>query len=68
MRDVYVVGAHTIKFGKYLNKSIKDLTADTVIPCLKEAHLEKKIYRRSGLPIPRGDITEVRIVSGPSAL
>lgn len=42
MRDVCVVGAHTIKFGKYLSKSIKDLAADTVIPCLKEARLEKK--------------------------
>ena len=42
MRDVYVIGAHTIKFGKYLDKSIKDLAADTVIPCLKEANLDKK--------------------------
>ncbi len=42
MRDVYVIGAHTIKFGKYLDKSIKDLAASTVIPCLKEAGLDKK--------------------------
>jgi acetyl-CoA acyltransferase len=42
MRDVYVIGVHTIKFGKYLDKSIKDLAAQTVIPCLKEAGLEKK--------------------------
>ena len=42
MRDVYVIGAHTIKFGKYIEKSIKDLAAQTVISCLKEAHLEKK--------------------------
>jgi len=42
MRDVYVIGVHTIKFGKYLDKSIKDLAASTVIPCLKEANLEKK--------------------------
>lgn len=42
MRDVYVIGAHTIKFGKYLDKSIKDLAANTVIPCLKEANLDKK--------------------------
>lgn len=42
MRDVFVIGAHTIKFGKYLDKSIKDLAADTVIPCLKDANLDKK--------------------------
>ena len=42
MRDVYVIGAHTIKFGKYLDKSIKDLAAMTVLPCLKEAKLDKK--------------------------
>jgi acetyl-CoA acetyltransferase len=41
MRDVYVIAAHTIKFGKYLNKSIKDLAAETVVPCLKEANLDK---------------------------
>ena len=42
MRDVYIVAAHTIKFGRYLDKSIKDLAADTIVPCLKEARLEKK--------------------------
>ncbi|MDI6741851.1 MAG: thiolase family protein [Smithella sp.] len=42
MREVYVVAAHTVKFGKYIDKSIKDLTADTVMPCLKEANLDKK--------------------------
>ncbi|HPA72733.1 MAG TPA: thiolase family protein [Spirochaetota bacterium] len=42
MRDVYVIGAHTIKFGRYLDKSVKDLVADTVIPCLGDAGLDKK--------------------------
>jgi acetyl-CoA acetyltransferase len=42
MRDVYVIGANTIKFGKYLDKSIKDLAAMTVIPCLQDANLDKK--------------------------
>ncbi|MCD6569103.1 MAG: thiolase family protein [Deltaproteobacteria bacterium] len=42
MRDVYIVGIDTIKFGKYLDKSIKDLTAQTVMGCLKDAGLEKK--------------------------
>ncbi|MBN2158788.1 MAG: thiolase family protein [Spirochaetes bacterium] len=42
MRDVYVIAAHTIKFGKYLDKSIKDLAAQTIVPCLKEAGIDKK--------------------------
>jgi acetyl-CoA acetyltransferase len=42
MRDVYVIAAHTIKFGKYLEKTITDLSAMTVFPCLKEAGLDKK--------------------------
>ncbi|MBN1498068.1 MAG: thiolase family protein [Spirochaetes bacterium] len=41
MRDVYVIGAHTIKFGRYINKSIKNLAAETIVPCLKEAGLDK---------------------------
>ncbi len=42
MRDVYIIGVDMIKFGKYLDKSIKDLSAQTVTGCLKEAGLEKK--------------------------
>ncbi|MDD5711429.1 MAG: thiolase family protein [Smithellaceae bacterium] len=42
MRDVYVVAAHTIKFGKYLEKTISELCAMTVLPCLGEARLDKK--------------------------
>lgn len=42
MRDVYAISVHTIKFGKYLDKSIKDLAAETIVPCLKEAGLDKK--------------------------
>lgn len=42
MRDVYVAGVHTIKFGKYIDKSVKDLVAGTVLPCLGEAGLGKK--------------------------
>ncbi|HNW28381.1 MAG TPA: hypothetical protein PKN50_07895 [Spirochaetota bacterium] len=42
MRDVYVIGAHTIKFGRYLDRSIKELAADTILPCLKETGLDKK--------------------------
>ena len=40
MRNVYVVGAHTLRFTKYLDDSIKDLTARLVyeraIPLLEE--------------------------------
>ena len=42
MRDVYVLSAHTIKFGRYLDKSVKDLAAETVVPCLKQGGLDKK--------------------------
>lgn len=41
MRDVYIIGAHMITFGKYLEQSIKDLTAWTVAGCLKDANLTK---------------------------
>jgi acetyl-CoA acyltransferase len=41
MRDVYVVGVHTIKFGKYLDRTIKDLTADAVMGVLKDASIGK---------------------------
>ena len=42
MRDVYIIGIHTIKFGKYMEKSIKDLAMETVNGCLKDAALGKK--------------------------
>ena len=42
MNNVYVIGAHTIAFGKYLDQSIKDLTAMTVEGCLKDAGVDKK--------------------------
>ena len=62
MRDVYVIGAHTIKFGRYLDKSIKDLAADTVLACLKDAGLEKKDiqalwFANSGWGYARGQDT-----------
>jgi acetyl-CoA acyltransferase len=42
MRDVYVIGAHTIKFGRHLDKGIKDLTALTVEGVLKDAGVDRK--------------------------
>ena len=72
MRDVYVIGAHTVKFGKYMDKSIKDLAAFTVLPCLKDAGLEKK--RDPGAMVLRfdcGDMVRARTASGgrsPSGL
>ncbi len=42
MRDVYIIGAHTIKCGKYLDQTIPELAEMTTIPCLKDAGLEKK--------------------------
>ena len=42
MRDVYVIGVHTIKFGKYLENGIKELCAWTVEGVLKDAGIEKR--------------------------
>lgn len=41
MKDVYIIGVDTIKFGKYLDKSIKELVAMTVTGSLKDAGLSK---------------------------
>ena len=42
MNSVYIIGADTIRFGRYLDNSIKDLTAMTVGGCLKDAGIDKK--------------------------
>jgi len=42
MRDVYVIGAHTIKFGRHLEPGIKELTAWTVEGALKDAGVERE--------------------------
>jgi len=42
MRDVYVIGVHTIKFGKYLEQGIKELCGWTVEGVLKDAGIEKR--------------------------
>ncbi|MFY9397134.1 MAG: thiolase family protein [Desulfomonilia bacterium] len=42
MRDVFIIGVDTLRFKKYLNQSIKELTRQTVMGCLKDAGLEKK--------------------------
>ena len=41
MRDVYIIGVDTIKFGKYMDKSIKELAIQTATGCLKDAGLAK---------------------------
>lgn len=42
MRDVYIVGIHTIKFGKYLNQSIKALSTQAVRGALADASLDQR--------------------------
>ena len=42
MRDVYVIGVHTIKFGKHVEQGIKELTAWTIEGVLKDAGLKKE--------------------------
>jgi len=41
MRDVYVIGVDTTKFGRYLELSVKDLAQQSTMACLKDAGLEK---------------------------
>ncbi|MDI6742869.1 MAG: thiolase family protein [Smithella sp.] len=41
MRDVYVIAVDTIKFGKHMDKSIKDLAMATATGCLNDAGLTK---------------------------
>jgi acetyl-CoA acetyltransferase len=42
MRDVFIVGVHTIKFGKYPDKGIKELTAEAVRGVLADAGIGKE--------------------------
>ncbi len=41
MRDVFIVGVDTLQFGKYIDKSIKDLSIHTVKGCLNDAGITK---------------------------
>lgn len=43
MRDVAIVGAGMIKFGKYPEKSIKDLVRESVTETLKDAGIDKAL-------------------------
>ena len=43
MRDVAVIGVGMTHFGKYLNKSIKDLSREAVTETLKDAGLDKSM-------------------------
>jgi acetyl-CoA acyltransferase len=42
MRDVFIVGVHTIKFGRYPDKGIKELAAETVSGVLADAGVTKE--------------------------
>ena len=41
MRDVFIVGVHTLKFGKYPDRSVKWLTAQTVPAVLADAGIDR---------------------------
>jgi acetyl-CoA acetyltransferase len=41
LRDVYIIGVGTTRFGKHLEHSEKDLTVQAVVAALKDAGLEK---------------------------
>ena len=42
MRDVFIIAVNTLRFGKYLDTSVKDLAQQTVLGSLKEAGIDKK--------------------------
>lgn len=42
MHDVYVIGVGIIKFGKHMDKSIKDIATHAAAGCLKDAGLAKE--------------------------
>jgi acetyl-CoA acyltransferase len=42
MRDVFVLGVHMIKFGRYPEKSVPELGAESVIGALKDAGMSMK--------------------------
>ncbi len=42
MPDVFIIGSRMIRFGRYLEKSIKDLTKEAVISALNDAEISKK--------------------------
>ncbi len=42
MREVYIIGANTIRYGKYMDRSHIDLTRLTVEACLADAKVSKK--------------------------
>ncbi|MBF0102259.1 MAG: thiolase family protein [Desulfobacterales bacterium] len=42
MRNVYVIGVHTIPFGKYVSNTIKELSALTYNGCLKDSGISPK--------------------------
>lgn len=42
MRDVFVVGIHTLRFGRYPDRGIKDLTAEAVTGVLADAGINRQ--------------------------
>ncbi|MGB9736391.1 MAG: thiolase family protein [bacterium] len=42
MQNVYIIGVHTIKFGRYLDNSIKELVSWTLEGVIRDAGIERK--------------------------
>ena len=40
MREVYIVGTSCTKFGKYPDKTFKELTREAYLACVKDAAIE----------------------------
>ena len=46
MREVYVIGVGHTAFGKFLDRSVKSLTAEAVNAALADARIEKSELQR----------------------
>ncbi|MDH4008832.1 MAG: thiolase family protein [Desulfuromonadales bacterium] len=69
MRDVAVIGVGMTHFGKYLNKSIKDLSREAVTETLKDAGLDKSMIEAAYVGnAGAGALTGQHMIRGQVAL
>lgn len=45
MRNVYIIGSYTTKYGKYLDTTHEELTRMAVEPCLEDAGITKEVIQ-----------------------
>lgn len=69
MRDVFVVGVAQTKFGKFLDRSVKSLTEESVTAALNDAQVDKKDLQAAFFGnAMQGLVTGQEMARGPVAL